>query len=304
MQQRTTKEEYQKQVNIVIEYINNNLNEDLDLNTLTEKTIFSPFHFHRIMKSFLGESLGAFIMRVRVETAARLLRYTDLPIQDIAYQVGYDVPSSLSKVFKLFYNVSPTEFRNNKNYTIMRSLLLNNELNLKAPKIQEIESKQAIYIQIFGKYSDIDFCGSWNHLWQYVKENKLFSAGIEHLCVYHDDPKVTEADKLRTDICLVIPKKEKTTPNAEGSCVYKEDSKEVKAKGEIGVKEIRGGKFAVFTYQGSYEHMGSVYDTIYGKWLPESDCKLRNAPGFEKYLNNPDKTSPDKLKTEIYIPIE
>lgn len=305
MQQRTTtKEEYQKQVNIIIEYINNNLNEDLDLNTLTEKTIFSPYHFHRIMKSFLGESLGAFIMRIRVETAARLLRYTDLPVQDVAYQVGYDIPSSLSKVFKLFYNVSPTEFRNNKNYTIMRPLLLSSELNLKAPKIREIESKQVIYIQIFGKYSDIDFRGSWNLLWQYVKENKLFSAGIEHLCVYYDDPKVTEADKLRTDICLVIPKIAKTTPGVDDICVYREDNKTIKPKGEIGVKEIKGGKFAVFSYQGPYDNMESVYNTIYGKWLLENDCKLRNAPGFEKYLNNPDRTSPDKLKTEIYIPIE
>lgn len=305
MQQRTTtKEEYQKQVNIIIEYINNNLNEDLDLLTLAEKTIFSSFHFHRIMKSFLGESLGAFIMRIRVETAARLLRYTDLPIQDIAYQVGYDVPSSLSKVFKLFYNVSPTEFRNNKNYTIMRPLLLNNDLNLKAPKIREIESKEAIYLQIFGKYSDVDFCGSWNKLWQYVKENKLFSAGIEHLCVYYDDPKVTEADKLRTDICLVIPQKANTIPNVEDICVFNENADKVRAKGQIGIKEIKGGKYAVFSYQGSYENLGSVYDTIYGKWLPESDCKLRNTSGFEKYLNNPERTSPDKLKTEIYIPIE
>ena len=284
-QRLSTKEEYQKQVNIIIEYINSHLNEELELNVLAEKANFSPYHFHRIMKAFLGESLGAFIVRLRIETAARLLRYSDMSVQDIAYQTGYDVPSSLSKSFKSFYGISPIEFRNNKNHTIMRSLLLNEGLKLKAPKTQELEPKQAIYIQVFGKYSDVDFCGSWTRLWAYVKENKLFSAGIEHLCVYHDDPKVTAEDKLRTDICLVIPKK-------------------AQPKGEIGVKEISGGMYAVFLYQGSYENLGSVYDTIYAKWLTESHYKLRNTPSFEKYLNHPDRTSPDKLKTEIYLPIE
>lgn len=286
MQQRpSTKEEYRKQVNIIIEYINNHLSEEMDLSLLAERANFSPFHFHRIMKAFLGESLGNFIVRLRVETAARLLRYTDLPVQDIAYRIGYDVPSSLSKAFKSFYGISPIKFRNNKNHTIMRPSLLNDELNIKAPKILDLETKDVIYIQLFGDYSGLDFPGTWGRLWLYVKENKLFSAGIEHICIYHDDPKVTASDKLRTDICLVV-------------------HKPVRPKGEIGTKEMKGGKYAVFLYQGPYEHLGSVYDTIYGKWLPESGCKLRDVPAFEKYLNHPDRTSPEKLKTEIYVPIE
>ncbi|MDR3226182.1 MAG: helix-turn-helix transcriptional regulator [Prevotellaceae bacterium] len=73
------------------------------------------------MKAYLGEAVGTFIVRMRVETAAKLLRYTNMSISDIAYQVGYDVPSSLSKTFKMFYNISPNEYRNNKknyNYEI------------------------------------------------------------------------------------------------------------------------------------------------------------------------------------------
>lgn len=97
-----TKEEYLKQVNNIIEYINNHLDEDIDLSLLAEKSNFSPFHFHHIMRGFLGEPIGTFITRVRVETAARLLRYSDMPILHIAYQVGYDVPSSLSKIFSNF----------------------------------------------------------------------------------------------------------------------------------------------------------------------------------------------------------
>lgn len=93
MQQRpSTTEEYQRKINIIVEYINNHLSETIDLDILAEMSGFSPWHFHRIVKAFLGENIGAFIIRMRVETAARLLRYSDMPVQEISWRVGYDVP--------------------------------------------------------------------------------------------------------------------------------------------------------------------------------------------------------------------
>jgi AraC family transcriptional regulator len=281
----TTREEYLLRINIVTEYIGNHLDEKLDLCKLADLSNLSPFHFHRITKAFLGEPIGAYITRMRVETAARLLRYTELPVQDIAFGVGYEVPSSLSKIFNQYYGISPIEFRNDKNFIIMKPALINPELNLKAPKIIDLEDQSLIYIRHTGDYASLDFCGAWTKLWGCVKTQKLFTAGIEHICVYHDDPKVTEVDKLRTDICLVI-------------------HKPAQPEGEIGEKILPGGKYAVFHYQGSYDNLGSVYDTIFGHWLPESGMQLRNVACYEKYLNNPDKTEPAKLKTEIYVPVQ
>ena len=86
----TTKTEYQQRINVLVEYINNHLGEDIDLNKLAEISGFSRWHFHRIFAEFLGEPVGTFIVRMRVETAARLLRYTEIPVKEIAYKVGYD----------------------------------------------------------------------------------------------------------------------------------------------------------------------------------------------------------------------
>ena len=94
-QKKTTQEEYQKCVNAVIEYINQHLGEDIDLKSLARISNFSPFYFHRIMKAFLGEPVGTFIVRTRTEAAARLLRYSNIPIADIAYRIGYSSPSSI-----------------------------------------------------------------------------------------------------------------------------------------------------------------------------------------------------------------
>ena len=65
-QKKTTKEEYQKCVNVVVEYIIQHLGEDIDLKSLARISNFSPFYFHRIMKAFLGEPIGTFIVRTRI----------------------------------------------------------------------------------------------------------------------------------------------------------------------------------------------------------------------------------------------
>ena len=70
---KTTREEYQKCVNAVVDYINLHLGEEIDLKSLAKISHFSPFYFHRIMKAFLGEPIGTFIVRTRTETAAPTL---------------------------------------------------------------------------------------------------------------------------------------------------------------------------------------------------------------------------------------
>ena len=165
----------------------------------------------------------------------------------------------------------------------MKPLQTSSDIKLKDPKVVELEPKKAIYVRLQGNYQTIDYGGAFSKLWSFVKENKLFTAGIEHLTMGHDDPHVTDSDKLITDVCLVI-------------------HKDASPRGEIGVRDVAGGKFLAFTYVGPYDNLFNVFDTIY-RWIPENGYELRMEQGFEKYLNHPGKTTPDKLKTEIYIPI-
>jgi len=280
----STREEYQKRINKVTEYISNHIDCEMDLATLAGISNLSPFHFHRIMKAFLGETMGAYITRMRVEAAARLLRYTELPIREVAFSVGYEIPSSLTKAFNQMYSISPSEYRNNKNLTIMKKAEKTKDVKIKFMKIADLPEKRAIYCTVTGEYGNPEYATAWSRLWSVVKEQKLYSAGIEHLGISYDDPKVTESSKCRYDACLVI-------------------HKPAKPVGEVGVKDIPGGRFAIFQYVGPYNGLGAVYDKIFGEWLPENGHELRNAPCMEKYINNPKSTEPHKLKTEIYLPV-
>lgn len=166
----------------------------------------------------------------------------------------------------------------------MKPAIIRPDLDLQR-EIKEVHARNVIYLRLFGDYKLNDYCGAWIRLFQFIKEQELPMGEVMPLCIYHDDPKVTPAEKLRTDVCMVMP--EKVTP-----------------KGDVGFKLIPAGRYAIFLYKGSYEHLQAVYDTIYGKYIPEMECTLRNEPSAERYMNDPANTAPEDLLTEIYIPVE
>ena len=278
-----TYNDYVQRINKVVAYINNHLDETLDLKTLANEAALSDFHFHRIFKALKGEAIGGYITRLRLEATARLLRYTALTIEEIAFNIGYETPASLSKAFKKQYGISPTEYRTNKDTYIMKKEIINPDLALKAPKIVTLEPKNLIYVGLTGAYGSLDYGKAYEQLWAVIKAQKLFTKGIESICISYDDPKITEGSLQRSDVCLAIHKS--ATPQEEVSC-----------------KTLAGGKYAVFFYQGSYENLSQVYDTAV-RWVIDRQYTLREEPFFEKYLNDARRTPKEKLKTEIYIPI-
>ena len=278
-----TYNDYIQRINKVVTYINNHLDETLDLKTLANEAALSDFHFHRIFKALKGEAIGGYITRLRLEATARLLRYTALTIEEIAFNIGYETPASLSKAFKKQYGISPTEYRTNKDTYIMKKEIINPDLALKTPKIVTLEPKNLIYVALTGAYGSLDYGKAYEQLWAVIKAQKLFTKGIESICISYDDPKITEGSLQRSDVCLAIHKP--AIPQEEVSC-----------------KTLAGGKYAVFFYQGSYENLSQVYDTAV-RWVMDHEYTLREEPFFEKYLNDARRTPKEKLKTEIYIPI-
>lgn len=298
MNRKQTMEEYRVRIAAAKRYVREHLDEELVLDDVAAAAAFSPYHFHRIFRAHTAEPLGAYITRLRVEMAAQLLCETAQPIEQIAYAVGFATPASLSRAFRTLYGQSPSVYRTQPNQHIKTMKTTpKTAVKLAAPKFVELEPRQALYISATGDYAAVDFDGSFARLWAEVKAQNLFTAGIEHLAIFHDDPKLTEIDKRRTDICLTIHK-----PAVE--------------RDGIRVMDIPGGRYAVFTHIGPYDEVGPTYDAIYGEWVPANcqcedcdcgdDCKciLRDAPAYEKYCNDPCKTEPAKLKTEIYIPIQ
>lgn len=87
----------------------------------------------------------------------------------------------------------------------MKPAIIRPELKLKR-EIKELPVRNVIYIRLFGDYKLNDYCGTWMRLQQFVQEEKLPMGEVMPYCIFHDDPKVTPIEKLRTDVCrLCLP---------------------------------------------------------------------------------------------------
>ncbi|MBW4447616.1 MAG: helix-turn-helix domain-containing protein [Spirirestis rafaelensis WJT71-NPBG6] len=96
-----------------IEYINDNLSTDVSLNDLAAVVGMSMYYFVQMFKQSTGYTPYQYILQCRVERAKHLLRTTNLPIVEIALQVGCNNQSHFAKLFRNLTKTTPRKYRNN-----------------------------------------------------------------------------------------------------------------------------------------------------------------------------------------------
>lgn len=94
-----------------LDYVSDNLAEDLTLAEIAREVYMSPYHFSRMFKLSTGLSPHQYVMHQRVEQAKALLKHTDLPVSVVAQEVGFASPSHFAQQFRRFVGVSPRSFR-------------------------------------------------------------------------------------------------------------------------------------------------------------------------------------------------
>ena len=95
----------------VLLHIQRHLDEELPLNELARVAAFSPYHFHRIFRGMLGESVKEHIRRLRLERAAMRLKYSDVSVTNIAFEAGYETHESFTRAFKAVNGMAPSTYR-------------------------------------------------------------------------------------------------------------------------------------------------------------------------------------------------
>jgi AraC family transcriptional regulator len=108
-------------------------------------------------------------------------------------------------------------------------------------------------------------------------------AGSRMIAIYHDDPAVTPADKLRSDAAFTL---------------------EARAQAPLGLIEQRvpKGRYAKTIHKGGYEGLPAAWAAV-KEWAAANGHKA-SQPGYEIYVNNPMTTEQSELLTEIYLRLE
>ena len=318
------RDEYISRVNRVIDYIETNIDIDLSLENLAKVANFSRFHFHRIFRAMVGETLNQFIQRIRLEKAAsQLIINPKKSITEIAFDCGFSGSASFARAFKETFQMSASEWRSGGHLQNRKIRKTNSKQGQMVGKIWKdldvssyyidnetknliwrIKMKEKNQIQIEVKDMPGFHVAYVRHIGPYKGNSELFEKLFEKLMkwagprgllrfpetkvltVYHDDPNITDEDKLRTSACITVPE---DTP----------------VEDEIGEMTIPGGKFAVarFELAGSEEYE-EAWNMVYGGWLPESGYQPDDRLCYEIYQND-SKEHPEGIHiVDICVPVK
>lgn len=294
-----------ERINRAVNFINNHLDDPLSLERVAEVASYSPFHFHRLFKEVIHETLNAYIIRKRIEKAASILmRRKDVSITDLYLKYGFNSNSSFTRAFKKFYGLSPTAFRNKvpdqfskiskteskngqitvefeKDICSISNHKIWNEMNANI----EIKEMPVLHIACISHIGHLYLDITYEKLLKWARAQGLLDKPeVKMLTIYHDSFKVTAPDKVRMSACIAV-------------------DEPISSEGEIGAAKIEKGKFIVGHFEVAGEDLGKTWSSLF-MWLNRNGYKTTERNCFEIYHNDY-RTHPErKFILDMYIPID
>lgn len=309
------RKEYLARIHRAQDFVEENLSGPLLLQDIARAANFSPFHFHRLYTAITGEALFQFVQRVRLERAASALRNRPKEsVTAIAIDHGFSSPAVFARAFKASFGVSASEYRmvNSSKQSKMLGKegkasvcgaeysarvdfditdYRSREMNItqaKSVDVREMPTKQLAYVRHVGPYAGDSalFGRLFAKVFAWAGPRGLIHPPeTETLCVYHDDPEITENTKLRISAGITV-------------------SPDTRPSGEIALLEIVAGKYACAHFEIADSEFGAAWNWLCGEWLPQSGWQLADGLCYECYLNDHQQHPQGKHIVEIRIPLK
>ncbi|MES2725140.1 MAG: AraC family transcriptional regulator [Pseudomonadota bacterium] len=274
MNRPVTRESYAHRLNRVAEHIWAHLDEPLDLTALAEVACLSPFHFHRIYRTMIGETVIETVSRLRLQRASMELARGQAPIAEIARRAGYGSNPAFTRAFRAAYDLAPAAFRATR------------RAETGAPAMPvEVQDRPAMRIATVPHRGPPQQIGqAFDRLMAWAGPKGVVMPPAVGVAVYLDDMSVVPPADQRALAGLTV-------------------SPEVETDDTVTIHEVAAGRYAVLLYKGPYAQIGQGYEELFA-WLPTSGEEPANAPCVEVNLNDPRKTAPADLLTELCLPLK
>lgn len=308
MLSRNSRSEHEGRMHRVIAYIDQHLDQTLDLHTLAEVAHFSQFHFHRIFSAWMGETLGDYLRRRRVEVAAmRLASQPRTTVLNTALSVGFGSPEAFARAFKSRFGCSPSGWRtqqsaqrransnpgqvDSKMSQVPVAFSAEHEASPISTNMETIMNVKLIdrqpvtvaYLRHLGQYGEAIARFWQNTYYPWAVANNLLEQA--RYGISYDDPSITAEEQCRYDACVEV-------------------APDFVVSGGAFKTTIPGGKYAVLRYSGTGEQVVGAWTALLREWLPASGLQLDARPCFEYYPTD-GKCDPQTgaFECEICIPV-
>lgn len=286
MNKKITLEQYRARVMSVLDYLWRNIERDVDLNTLADVAHFSPYHFHRIYREMMHETVYQTVKRLRLHHAASLLVRGTESTDKIAAKACYGSVEAFTRAFTRAYGEAPNRYREKRRKLYQPSLHLPHQQKEYAMQA-EVNLLTVPKIELAGLPHRGDYLAigaAFEQLFIIAQSAQLLGPKTQSIGVYHDDPFTRKTAELRSHACITATAEQAKQCNLEPL-------------------SVGGGPHAVLTFTGPYSELEEVYHWLYGEWLPRSGAEAADAPPFEQYLNNPREVPATDLVTKIHLPL-
>src|SRR5499427_7283905 len=290
------KSEYAQRIDRVIDYLRGNLHRPVKLAELADVACFSEFHFHRIFGAVSGETLSNFTNRLRLEKAARLLRYSSQNMTEIALACGFSSSATFSRAFRSGYDTSPSQFRKNgeiKKSKICKELFSGQEYLLPMStdekrdafpvRLIDVPERQVAYIRVTNAFEMDRVLAALKTMIEWAKSQDIFSqATLFGMSV--DDPHVTPKHLYRYEVCLAS--------SLPFECME-------------GMSKLKmpAMRYAATRVSGDIRLVTTATDYLFRGWLINSEYEPEHAPGLEIFLDKENAMDWSHFELELCIPV-
>lgn len=275
--------DYVARVNRAIDHIVSDLARPLRLDDVAAAAGFSPFHFHRVFKALLGETLQQFVKRQRLERALRIMSHAPKrALTDVALDCGFSSSSDFSRSFRQHYGSPPSAFdletfRHNRRDAFERvfsmpdgsprftALPPGENPDGFAVRMRDLPARTVAYIRVLDSFREGAAQAACERLLAWAVERGL--ADGQWLGYMWDEPEIVALAHCRYDVALVVD--------------------DVEPAGEIGRYAFPPMRVAEVVIRGDLALEVRAIDWLYTTWLPRSGYVPDDQPAFEAWIGRP-----------------
>ncbi|MDQ2084948.1 AraC family transcriptional regulator [Herbivorax sp. ANBcel31] len=285
---------YYQRIQDTIDYIDENLNEEITLDELAKISCLSKYYFHRMFSAMAGEPVMSYIRKRRLGRAVKQLNNTSLRIIDIALDNKFESQEVFIRAFVKHFGITPARYRKLKTKVQISDKISllginNNSKSGIQPKIVIHEAKKAVGMKLFTtlrenaekstieKFHSKVFKKRIDEIQGKVKANIIYG-----ICEngYKDE------DTLIHTVCVEVGNNY-TVPKGmeEFELIY--------------------SRYLVFSHTGSAKEVANTYGYIYKDWLPCSGYELSKT-GRDLQIYDQTKTTlgNSNVEMDICVPID